>query len=398
MMNEGARFLLVTWDGSGNSFPELALVRGLGGRGHEVRVLGHQSQREWIEDTGARFLGYSRAPEFDAASPLPVPMEEEVAWSFRTVFFHHGFARDLLSELAREPTDALLVDYALFVALAGAEHSGMPTVALCHSLPGILAEGPFAEAFHEALPSLNAFRAELGLDELRSLQHQWARLRLMLAMTSELVDLPLPPFLGNVRYVGPFSDPPPDTGSFIDPWPADDTRPLVVVSFSTGFMGQEDAIQSVLDALEELPVRAFLTLGHYVDVASLRIPANVRAERFVPHDLVLPHASLVVTHSGHGTVMRALAHGVPLLCLPMGRDQYFVSGRVASLGLGRTVSVEASTEEIGREVLQILRDPKYREAAGGLAKTIDRDRGLARALDLVEGIVAPGQPEERSMP
>jgi len=36
---------------------------------------------------------------------------------------------------------------------------------------------------------------------------------------------------------------------------------------------------------------------------------------------VFPLADLVITHAGHGTLMRALSHGLPLVCLPMGRDQ-----------------------------------------------------------------------------
>jgi UDP:flavonoid glycosyltransferase YjiC (YdhE family) len=76
----------------------------------------------------------------------------------------------------------------------------------------------------------------------------------------------------------------------------------------------------------------------------------------------------------------------------MGRDQFFVSGRVASLGLGRTVSVEASPEEIGQEIIRVLHDPEYRKAAGDLAQTIDPSKGLATAVTLVEEMIAlPGQ-------
>ena len=59
--------------------------------------------------------------------------------------------------------------------------------------------------------------------------------------------------------------------------------------------------------------------------------------RFVPHGEVLPHASLVVTHAGMGTVMSALSHGVPLLCLPLGRDQFFNAAMVERLGAGRAL-------------------------------------------------------------
>jgi UDP:flavonoid glycosyltransferase YjiC (YdhE family) len=40
-----------------------------------------------------------------------------------------------------------------------------------------------------------------------------------------------------------------------------------------------------------------------------------------PHDAVMKEVSIVVTHGGHGTASRALWHGLPLLVIPMGRDQ-----------------------------------------------------------------------------
>jgi UDP:flavonoid glycosyltransferase YjiC (YdhE family) len=103
------------------------------------------------------------------------------------------------------------------------------------------------------------------------------------------------------------------------PWPTDDRRPLVLVSFSTSDMGQADALQRVADALGRLKVRGLLTVGPAMDAGELRLPNNVVAESFVPHARVIRHAALVVTHAGHGTTMTAVTAGVPLRCMPMGR-------------------------------------------------------------------------------
>ena len=54
---------------------------------------------------------------------------------------------------------------------------------------------------------------------------------------------------------------------------------------------------------------------------SLRIPSNARTTAFIPHRSVFPHAALVITHAGWQTINAALADGVPLLCIPDGRDQ-----------------------------------------------------------------------------
>lgn len=71
------------------------------------------------------------------------------------------------------------------------------------------------------------------------------------------------------------------------------------------------------------------------------MPENVVARRFVSHGVVLPQAQLVITHAGLGTVMAALTHGVPLLCIPLKNDQIENAARVVSAGAGRTLGSHA---------------------------------------------------------
>lgn len=97
-----------------------------------------------------------------------------------------------------------------------------------------------------------------------------------------------------------------------------------------------------MEAVAPLPVRVWLTLGSRVAAEELRLPPNVVAETFVPHAAVLAQTRLVVTHAGHGTVMAATTAGVRMVCTPMGRDQYAVSGCAERLGLGRVASMTAS--------------------------------------------------------
>ncbi len=66
----------------------------------------------------------------------------------------------------------------------------------------------------------------------------------------------------------------------------------------------------------------------------MHAPKNVTLLHSAPHDLVMKEASLVVTHGGHGTVSRALIHGLPLLVMPMGRDQNDNAMRVEATAPG----------------------------------------------------------------
>jgi hypothetical protein len=102
----------------------------------------------------------------------------------------------------------------------------------------------------------------------------------------------------------------------------------VLVGLSSTVMRQEGLLQRAADALGQLPVRGLVTTGPAVDPAVISAPDNVTVTRWVRHADVLPHCSAVITHGGHGTVMKALIAGVPLIVVPLGRDQPDNAGRV----------------------------------------------------------------------
>jgi UDP-N-acetylglucosamine transferase subunit ALG13 len=138
--------------------------------------------------------------------------------------------------------------------------------------------------------------------------------------------------------------------------------------------GPAGLLQRIIDAVAGLPVRGLVTIGP-VDGGRLRVPGNVAVERFVPHDQVLPDVRLVVTHAGHGTVMASIAAGVPLVCIPMGRDQPAVADRVAHHGLG--VAVDPTTDVVGlrRAVRRVLDAAAYRCTTQRIAAEFE-PRGL----------------------
>jgi UDP:flavonoid glycosyltransferase YjiC (YdhE family) len=104
----------------------------------------------------------------------------------------------------------------------------------------------------------------------------------------------------------------------------------------------------------------------------------------------MPSASLVVGHGGHSTTMRALAHGVPLLILPMHciLDQGMIGKAVAAAGAGRVLPKTASAEEIRSAVRSLLKDPSYRRAAGATGARLRSPNGALAAADELEGLLA----------
>jgi UDP:flavonoid glycosyltransferase YjiC (YdhE family) len=167
-----------------------------------------------------------------------------------------------------------------------------------------------------------------------------------------------------------------------------DGRPLVLLSFSTTAMqGQVALIQRVCDAIAGQAVEAILTLGPALSAEAIRLPGNIEAIPYADHDQLVPRCAAVITHGGLGTTLRALAHGKPLLLLPLGRDQPFNAGRVVELGAGMCLPVDASSGEIASALVELLAQPQFREAAAAAAAAIAADRPDETAIEALLGLV-----------
>jgi MGT family glycosyltransferase len=184
-----------------------------------------------------------------------------------------------------------------------------------------------------------------------------------------------------VRVVGPRLDDPAWVGDWTPP-AGDD--PLVLVGMSSTFMDHADVLQRAATALGDLPVRGLVTTGPAVPAGSIDAPANVTVVERAPHSEVLRHASAVVTHAGHGTVIKSLAAGVPVVAVPLGRDQLDNAARVAHHGAGLRLKPRASSEAIATAVKRVLDEPSFRASAERLAAAIAAETAEDRAADEFE--------------
>jgi UDP:flavonoid glycosyltransferase YjiC (YdhE family) len=101
---------------------------------------------------------------------------------------------------------------------------------------------------------------------------------------------------------------------------------------------------------------------------------------------VLPEAAVVVTHAGLGTVHAALAHGLPLVCLPLGRDQPDNAARVEWHGAGLRLSPDSSPVVIRAAVERVLREPAFAASARRLSAAFSEDRPVERAPNALEAV------------
>jgi MGT family glycosyltransferase len=431
--NLRARFLFAMYIGGGGGQISLILpiVRRLAERGHQVRILAGPSVfpdrhpvNDWFIDkiaaAGATYLPFDEPAihPLDAAAnsrqvslpliPRPIASAAVRARSYR---WSCAWADNITAELARAATDVVVVDHLLPGALAAAEAAGVPAAVLVHGIykhrpaPGLPPpgsgftppNGPLAILRQQlyaigsqsvfqcvALPPLNRAREHLGLRPLRSAFQQYDSAQRSLILTGRAFDFPARRLPLNVRYIGSPADDA-DAPQWKLPWPPEDTRPLILVSLSTGNQGQAAVMHRILSALGELAVRGLVTLGPALDPTPFRASPNVVLETFVPHTPVLPYVSAMVTQCGAATVMKALTHGVPLVCIPVLGDQPDNAARVVAHGAGVRLSIRASTEQIRRAIWQVLNEPRFRHSAQRLAATLAREQPAnAAVLELEE--------------
>jgi MGT family glycosyltransferase len=374
------KVLALTWE-SGGGLPTLGVARRLAERGHDVRVLSNPTLDRRHGNHGWRFIPFRETPDYDAAALVDPASEFQIKG--RNLWFNPAVGRDLGAELAREPADVLLVDCMLWAGMSAAVETGIPTAALFHQAYSAYTRrvGPMLST------PLNAARLAMGLQPVETPADLYARCAVcVVAVPRELEDVELDP-PRNARWVGPILEDSTADSPVPAPNLADD--PLVLVSMGTTYQAQLPLLQGIADAMGRLKVRGLITTGPAVAPRALALPSNVDATEYVAHDAVLPQASLVVTHAGLGSVLAALRHGLPLLCLPLGRDQFANADWVTTSGVGRTLPREASVDVIA-DAIQALLDPAApeRAAAHSMTQIFDGLGGADAAVDALEGVVA----------
>ncbi|MEY2454231.1 MAG: hypothetical protein QOD92_3805 [Acidimicrobiaceae bacterium] len=335
--------LFVTWAGGGNSTPVLGLSTRLMQRGHSVTVVSP-------DDASARFaeIGVEYEPLDGVAAAI-----------------------------ARHRPDVVIVDFMMPSWMSEAEASGVPWVALVHTLYDRVATG-ILTAF-TTLEHINEQRAALALDAVADASELLQRAARVVVVAPRALDTAEPT---NGRHVGAILE---EVGPDADWQPPGGVAPLVVVSLGTT-QGLDDqrVTGCVLEAVADLPNRVLLNAPTHLDLSSITVPANAVVQGYVRHAAVMPHAAAVVTHAGLGSINAALSYGRPLVCIPLGRDQHHNAERVAAVGAGVALPTDAPPSAIRTAIEQVLADPTYAAAAQQFAA--DYDPTAQGAVDALESL------------
>ena len=368
----------------------VALGRALQEAGHEVafateRRFCHRAERAGFRSFAAG-IGPGRVLEGTLA--LPDAASPEDAWRFGAQMFAAVAAPakvpDLVMVLERWHPDLVVHDVTDFAGPVAAARAGVRSVA--HGL------GP--------LFPIEFFRH--GADLVAPLWREWGVTPGPLGgmFASGYLDI-CPPSLQSptIDDIGPVAHPlrpvPFDAlpGDSLPAW-ADGLgpRPAVYVTLGTLDNHAPGVLEAAVAGLRDEPVELIVTVGPDRDPAELGPqPPHVHVEPYVPQSLLFPHCDAVVTHGGSGTVLAALAHGLPLLLLPQGANQFWNAERCAEVGVGlRLLPHDVGPEAVRRVVRALLACGSYRHAAARVAAEMAALPGPEERVGLLEDLARAG--------
>ncbi|QQQ78336.1 glycosyltransferase family 1 protein [Saccharothrix sp. 6-C] len=366
------RVLFTFIGGLGHFQPLVPFASAVAAAGHTVAVAAGPDRCAAVRAAGftAIPVGEGRA-EPSRVGPLLAPDRQRDDEELRDGFVRRGAARraPLYLELfQRWRPDVVGCEEVDFGSVLAAEKLGLPYVNV-----QVIASGAFVRPAVVSEP-VAELRAGLGLppDPELAMLHR------------HLLLSPFPPSFRDPAFPLPATAfpirPPVGPVGRSDP-------PTVYFTLGTAFNSESgDLFSRVPAGLSDLPVRVVATVGRHLDPAELGPQRpGVRVERYLPQETVLPHCDLVISHGGSGSVIGALAHGLPTVLLPLGADQPQNAEQCARLGVGRELDpVAATPRDVRAAVEEVLAEPGHRRAARRVrAEMLDLPEP-ARAVPLLE--------------
>jgi UDP:flavonoid glycosyltransferase YjiC (YdhE family) len=364
-------------------------------RGHEVTL---QTWVKWREHAEREGMAFEAAPEYHV---FPTP-ETRGLKPYQAAVRAARETQPLIDSL--EP-DAIVADVLTVAAALAAELSGRPWATLIpHVLPtpepgfppysmgarlprtavGRLAwrtlDPLLMAGLRRGRDELNGARSRLGLPPIDELHGGLSR-QLTLVATFPQLEYPRAAWEPWQRVVGPMMWEQPYQE--VEPPPGDD--PLVLVAPSTSQDPEQKMLRAALEGLSREPVRVLATYNRRPPPEPIEVPANARLVEWVSYAKTMPTCDVVVCHAGHGTLVRSLASGVPVVACPAGGDMGENASRIAWARVGVPLPRRlVSPRGVRLAVRRVLTDPDLRDRARRLGDWAKNHDGAAVAADLLE--------------
>jgi zeaxanthin glucosyltransferase len=395
----------------GHLNPLTTLGGELARRGHEVFVVGYGKASDFASRESLQYAplgeGDPLLDSFDNEFRLLANSGNFMSMMRTGKVFGLGARIELQylpSVISSHSIDALLIDQMSAAACVVAERLHLPFAIVCNALASfwdpLMPAPPLSWGFRKdwvgrvrnrlaawLIPPVYRWLAgtrQTGVDPLMLIfedKHGLAQL----AQQPSFFDFPRETFPPNFHYTAPWHRADRDDRTIEFPWDWLDGRPLIYASMGTLQNGLGWVFDSILEAVADLDCQVVLSKGGG-DVKTTRAtPGNVLLVERAPQLRLLAKAQLAITHAGLNTALECLAHGVPMLCIPVTNDQPGVAKRVEWIGAGRVVSpARVSPARLKKELRELLGDSKYGDVARKCQSQLSSMCGPAMAANVIE--------------
>lgn len=172
----------------------------------------------------------------------------------------------------------------------------------------------------------------------------------------------------NHHYLGPVTW---STKSPLPDWwdALPDDRPIVFVSL--GSSGQADLLPLFFDAMSDLAVTVIAAT--VVSTGAGHQPPNIFTADFLPMDIALSRASLLICNGGSLSTYQALASGVPILGIAGNMDQLLNMQAIVRCGAGQVIRASAATRlQVNNATSFLINSPAFVDAAQATAVILEQ--------------------------
>lgn len=408
-----AHFGVLSYKGTGHLNPLIALSRHLIARGHRVTFFQKAELEDRIRPFGPEFCAIGNTDQGPTECPRAERTSDtssdptDIRWAIRRIIDDLGwFLREAPSAIATAGVDALIVDEIVLPGSTLAELINLPYFVVSTSIPHRFGwrkpkglgetDTPLRRAQRRSLEvslfrsqgpvqhSLDKYRKEQGLGTIRKIALTHPELA-HIAQLPRCLDLPRRALPLTFHYAGPWVDGEARFASAF-PWERLDGRRLIYASLGTAWKNGSSIFQRIAEACAGLDVQLVISLGgrQHPDMFQ-QLPGNPLVVKNAPQLDLLKRAAAVITHAGLNTALEAILQAKPMVAIPRHFDQPAVAARLVKEGVAIALPIETLSADLVRSALStILLEPRYKDAALKLQRSVYASRGLDCAVEVIE--------------
>ena len=200
-------------------------------------------------------------------------------------------------------------------------------------------------------------------------------------------------FNGKVKLIGPITE------NHIDPLTTqmelkrklgfDPSPPLIYAGVSGPRVERSVLARILLEALPEIAAgfQVVLSRGEADGERSVHLEGGVRVFDWIENqDDFIRASDVVVSRAGHGTIMKALVYGKPLILIPIPdhTEQYANAKRATSLKVAQMIDQNSlNADTLGSCIQSILNSDEYKRRTAEISAAASSTHAVSKACDLI---------------